>query len=328
MLSSSRSNTSLPQELRHNNTFTTNPTLIANNFNDYFSGIGKTFLVDQLKPSGESEHTNYPTKRLQQSLFLAPTTSFEVFNLISGLKNTKSNGKDNICAYFLKVADKVIAVPLTQLFNCTYLLEIFLASLKIAKKIPMYKSGDKFDVSNYQPIPILSPVSKILKKLIHIRSIFSINTQSCCLHSMNFRADHSTSPALTDVFTKGGVEDTMLEAEAKAKDTKKIRGQGHKKNPRPRTAFERTDTPEAKDRNARGQGQGPRTQPKMFSKNKKKDLQKNFSGDLKKKVFKIFFQAISKQNGLEKNFSADLQNFKHFKTSAILEPRTGQFSRT
>ena len=37
-------------------------------------------------------------------------------------------------------------------------------------------------------------------------------------------------------------------------------GQGHKKNPRPRTAFPRTDTLEAKDRNARGQGQGPRTQ--------------------------------------------------------------------
>ena len=36
-------------------------------------------------------------------------------------------------------------------------------------------------------------------------------------------------------------------------------GQGRKKNPRPRprTAFPRTDTLEAKDRNARGQGQGP-----------------------------------------------------------------------
>ena len=44
-----------------------------------------------------------------------------------------------------------------------------------------------------------------------------------------------------------GVEDTRLEA--KAKD---------KKNPRsrPRTAFSRTNTLEAKDRNARDQGQG------------------------------------------------------------------------
>ena len=58
----------------------------------------------------------------------------------------------------------------------------------------------------------------------------------------------------------------------------KARGQGPKKNsrPRPRTAFPRTDPLEAKDRNARGQG--PRTQPQAFS--KKKGLQKSFSGNL------------------------------------------------
>ena len=57
-------------------------------------------------------------------------------------------------------------------------------------------------------------------------------------------------------------------------------GQGHKKNPRPRprTAFPGTEPLEAKDRNARGQGQEPRTQPQVFS---------------QKKVFKNFFQAIS-----------------------------------
>ena len=58
LLFSSRSNTNLLHKLRRNNTFTTNPTLIVNSFNDYFSGIGKT-LPDQLKPSSESEHTKY-----------------------------------------------------------------------------------------------------------------------------------------------------------------------------------------------------------------------------------------------------------------------------
>ena len=48
------------------------------------------------------------------------------------------------------------------------------------------------------------------------------------------------------------------------------------KNPRPRTAFPRTDPLEARDWNARGQG--PRTQPQVFS--KKKGLQKSFSGNL------------------------------------------------
>ena len=72
----------------------------------------------------------------------------------------------------------------------------------------------------------------------------------------------------------------------------KARGQGqrHKKNPRPRprTAFPRTDTLEAKDRNARGQGHKRKCSPK------KKGLQKIFSGDLQKK------------KGLHRNFSSDL----------------------
>ena len=67
--------------------------------------------------------------------------------------------------------------------------------------------------------------------------------------------------------SRGVVEDTRLEA--KAKDTQK--------NPRPRTALPRTDSLEAKNRNARGQGQGPRTQAQVFS-------EKNFfTGDLQNK---------------------------------------------
>ena len=96
-------------------------------------------------------------------------------------------------------------------------------------------------------------------------------------------------------------------------------GQGHKKNPRPRprTAFPRTDTLEAKDRNARGQGQGPRTQAQVLSKKKKK-----------KKIFTKIFQAISTKKRFPKNFSSAPKNFNYSKTSAVLEPRTGQFSRT
>ena len=92
-------------------------------------------------------------------------------------------------------------------------------------------------------------------------------------------------------------------------------GQGHNKNlrPRPRTAFPRTDTLEAKDRNARGQGQVPRTQAQVLSK--------------KKKVFTKIFQAISTKKRFPKNFSSATQNFNNSKDSAVLEPRTGQFSR-
>ena len=90
--------------------------------------------------------------------------------------------------------------------------------------------------------------------------------------------------------SRGGVEDTRLEA--KAKDTKKSG---------------------AKDRNARGQG--PRTQAQVLSKKKKN-------------VFTKIFQAISTKIRFPKKFSSASQNFNNSKNSAVLEPRTGQILRT
>ena len=112
---------------------------------------------------------------------------------------------------------------------------------------------------------------------------------------------------------RGGVEDTRLEAKAKAKDTKKIRGQGQGQGQpfrgqtlsRPRTGML-----EAK---AKDQGHKRKCSPK-----KKK----------KKKVFTEIFQAISTKKRFLKNFSSAPQNFNNSKNSALLEPRTGQFSRT
>ena len=68
-----------------------------------------------------------------------------------------------------------------------------------------------------------------------------------------------------DGVTRGGVEDTRFEA--KAKDTK-----------RKSVANAKVKDSFFKDRTSRGQGQGPRTQPQVFS--KKIRLQKSFAGDL------------------------------------------------
>ena len=83
---------------------------------------------------------------------------------------------------------------------------------------------------------------------------------------------------------------------------KKIRGQGHKKNPRPRTAFPRTDTLEAKDRNeAKDQGHKRKCSPKKRSSQK---FFRRSQKKKKKKVFKKFFQAISTKKVFQKIFQA------------------------
>ena len=121
------------------------------------------------------------------------------------------------------------------------------------------------------------------------------------------------------LISRGGVEDTRLEA--KAKDTKKIRGQGQpfrgQTLSRPRTGMLK-----AKD-------QGHKAQVLSKKKKKKRSSQKFFRrSPKKKKVFTKIFQAISTKKRFPKNFSTAPQNFNIPKNTAVLEPRTGQFSRT
>ena len=63
---------------------------------------------------------------------------------------------------------------------------------------------------------------------------------------------------------------------------------------------------------------------------KAKDQEHKRKCSPKKKFFKKFFQAIfEKKRSSKKLFRrSTLQHFNHSKNSAVLEPRTGQFSRT
>ena len=100
---------------------------------------------------------------------------------------------------------------------------------------------------------------------------------------------------------RGGVEDTRLEAKAKAKDTKKIRGQGQGQPFRGQTLSRpRTGMLEAKAKD-----QGHKAQ--VLSEKKKKGLHKNFSGDLQKKKKKKrssqkFFKRSPRKNAFQKIF--------------------------
>ena len=76
--------------------------------------------------------------------------------------------------------------------------------------------------------------------------------------------------------------------------------------PRPRTAFPRTDTLEAKERNARGQGHKRKCSPKKKKvctknlKKKKRSSQKFFKQSPQKNVFQKDFQALHKISTIQK----------------------------
>ena len=105
----------------------------------------------------------------------------------------------------------------------------------------------------------------------------------------------------------------------------KARGQGRAKDTKKFEAKAKDSLSE--DRHSRGQGQKcsrPRT---GMLEAKDQGHKHKCSPKKKNKVFTKILQAISTKKRFPKNFSSAPQNFNYSKNSAVLEPRTGQFSR-
>ena len=107
-----------------------------------------------------------------------------------------------------------------------------------------------------------------------------------CLRALLQKNTNCRNVKFRIVLSRGGVEDTRIEA--KAKHTKKIRGQGQRQLFRIHTfSRPRTGMLEAEDEEHKCKG------------SPKKNLQKLFS-----RFSAFFFQAIFKKNDVEKNLSA------------------------
>ena len=74
---------------------------------------------------------------------------------------------------------------------------------KIAKVIPIFKSGDKSQMDNYRPISLLSSFSKIMEKIIAARLIeFLDNNNILSKWQFGFRTAHSTTHPMVHFLNK------------------------------------------------------------------------------------------------------------------------------
>ena len=78
---------------------------------------------------------------------------------------------------------------------------VFPDNLKIAKVVPVFKSGDSEIPTNYRPISVLTYLSKIFEKVLYgrINDYFTKNNL-LSQQQYGFRNNHSTSLAITDLY--------------------------------------------------------------------------------------------------------------------------------
>ena len=158
--------------------------LIAEHRNNYFVEIGPK-IASKISPCN-SKYQDCLSDPNPSSMFFAPVTEHELFSVVSDLPSKKSAGYDSVNSITIKQVISSISKPLTFIMNLSLCTGDVPNIFKIARVIPIFKSGDPQQVNNYRPISILSLFSKILEHIVYFRTSqlirFTIRVQREIFH--------------------------------------------------------------------------------------------------------------------------------------------------
>ena len=114
-----------------------------------------------------------------------------------------SSGPDNLSSKLLKDILTLIINPLCHLFNLSFQTGYVHPRFKVAKVIPIFKSGDKHLFTNYRPISLLSSISKLLEKIVAKQMQGFLSANSILFqHQYGFRKSHNTTHAVIQFLNK------------------------------------------------------------------------------------------------------------------------------
>ena len=91
---------------------------------------------------------------------MQPTDIYEIKNVVTNLKTKCLSTK------LIQQTIGEIIIPLRHTINQSFVTGVVPENLKVAKIIPIYKSGNKNVFNNYRPISILPALSKIMEKIL------------------------------------------------------------------------------------------------------------------------------------------------------------------
>ena len=174
----------------------TEATEISDTFNHHFANIGEN-LANNIGKSSVN-----PTQYLKSpnSVFSFNEIDIgKVRRLLNQINTKKSPGLDNLPGNLLKIAADILAPSLTKIFNKSLSTGIYPNDWKLARVVPVFKSGDRSDMNNYRPISIISSVAKIFEKIVcdQFYEFLSLN-DLISHHQSGFRPTYSTTTALLD----------------------------------------------------------------------------------------------------------------------------------
>ena len=167
---------------------------VPHKFINYYSNIANT-IVSEIPVVNENFESFLGDANIS-SFFMSPIVNHDVENAIEDLK-------DNGCGIF-KIANSVlkdvrftISNSLSKIFNLCIEHGYFPEELKIGCITPVFKKGDKTEVSSYRPVCSLSSFSKIFERIVYNRMLKFIEKHEILSKSQfGFRKNVNTETAL------------------------------------------------------------------------------------------------------------------------------------
>ena len=125
------------------------------------------------------------------TIFLNPVDDQEIIRTVQNGKHKMSTDYNDINMLMVKNIITQIVRPFVHICNVSFQTGVFPDKMKIAKVVPLFKSGEKNVFTNYRPISLLQQFSKMLEKL-YKQDILSSS-------QYGFRSNMSTSRALLEL---------------------------------------------------------------------------------------------------------------------------------
>ena len=135
----------------------------AEQLNDHFSAIAEKRVNTNPESNTLDKLREFcHSRNIQGKLDIALMKVADIYNALKHLKQSETRDLDGLNTKILRLAASFITNTLTCVFNLCIMTNTFPNAFKIAKVIPLYKSGDSVNPSNYRSISIVSVLAKPL----------------------------------------------------------------------------------------------------------------------------------------------------------------------
>ena len=182
----------IPNFFRENENVINDYLDISNGFNTFFSQIGPKLAADI--PAPNCCFKTFLSDRNESDFKFSKISETDILKICDSLKPKISSGADFISTKLLKQIAPMIITPLHHLINLSLETGYVPREFKIAKVVPVFKSGDKHNYNNYRPISLLSSFSKLMEKVVARQIIGFLNFHNLLYkHQYGFRANHNCS---------------------------------------------------------------------------------------------------------------------------------------